>query len=212
MRNYNAFPVTTDALLLSGFAAAYCEKRAVRRVIDLGCGSGILALELAAKPGVSALAVDVSPDAVAAARANAESAGLSSAVTAALCDVREIGAVAARASFDLAVCNPPYFGAAGGRAPEDAARRSGAVESGAAFGDFCRAASYALRRGGGFLAVVRTERLAEAFRELTDAKLEPKLLRLVQSSAAAAPKLALIAAASGAKPGVRTLPALITGG
>ena len=65
------------------------------RAIDLGTGSGILAIA-AARLGVSEiLAIDSDPDAIAAAAANVERNGLAGRVT---CDVREAAALTARAA------------------------------------------------------------------------------------------------------------------
>jgi ribosomal protein L11 methyltransferase len=51
-----------------------------RRVLDYGCGSGILALAALKLGAVSALCVDIDPQALTATRANAEANGLSSRV------------------------------------------------------------------------------------------------------------------------------------
>jgi len=80
------------------------------RILDLGTGSGAIALALArAFPGARVTAVDSSPDALALASENAASAGLSDRVAFALSDW--LGAIPGGESFDLIVSNPPYLSA-----------------------------------------------------------------------------------------------------
>jgi release factor glutamine methyltransferase len=72
------------------------------RVVDVGTGSGAIALALAdERPDLTVLATDVSPDALAVARANAERLGL--AVRFACGDL-----LAGVAPVDAVVSNPPY--------------------------------------------------------------------------------------------------------
>lgn len=75
------------------------------RVLDLGCGSGIVSV-FAAKPGVSVVASDISPHAARCARMNILLHGLEEQV-----DVREgdLFDPVAGERFDLVLFNPPYF-------------------------------------------------------------------------------------------------------
>ncbi|WP_280492646.1 class I SAM-dependent methyltransferase [Nocardia asiatica] len=77
-----------------------------RDAIDLGCGTGILAVVLAtARPGIKVTATDQSAAAVASARATAEANGVADRV----CVVRDDAmSSAADNSADLVLCNPPF--------------------------------------------------------------------------------------------------------
>ncbi len=80
------------------------SERKVARPLDLGCGSGILALAIARATGVAVRASDIDPVAADTARANAAANGLAGLVTA----VAEEGVgdwVAAGAPYDLIVAN-----------------------------------------------------------------------------------------------------------
>jgi release factor glutamine methyltransferase len=76
--------------------------RPAPRVLDVGTGTGAIALALKdEQPDAQVTAVDVSPDAVALARENAEQLGLA-------VEIREGSFDAAAAGWDLVVSNPPY--------------------------------------------------------------------------------------------------------
>ena len=72
------------------------------RVLDVGVGSGAIALAIADEhPSACVTAVDTSPQALALARENAERTGLP-------VELREEGFEAAAEGWDLVVSNPPY--------------------------------------------------------------------------------------------------------
>jgi release factor glutamine methyltransferase len=74
-----------------------------RRILDIGCGSGAIAITLACETGSAVWATDISPEALAVAARNnlAHQAG----VHLLCCDV---ASALAAAFFDLVVSNPPY--------------------------------------------------------------------------------------------------------
>src|ERR1700690_3870172 len=74
-----------------------------RRVLDIGTGSGALAVTMALEAGVEAWATDISPAAAAVAAQNARRLGARVGIV--VCDVTD--AIAA-GSMDLIVSNPPY--------------------------------------------------------------------------------------------------------
>jgi release factor glutamine methyltransferase len=77
--------------------------RAARRLLDVGTGSGALAITLQRETGAEAWATDISPAALTVAAANAERLGAR--VDFVACDLM---AAIAGGSMDLVVSNPPY--------------------------------------------------------------------------------------------------------
>ncbi len=92
------------------FLAATIPKRITnepKHIIDLGCGSGVLGLSLAARyPQARVWLVDLSGDALDLSRENADLLGLSSRVNCLQSDWWQ--AVPDDLEFDLIVSNPPY--------------------------------------------------------------------------------------------------------
>ncbi|MCB1355099.1 MAG: peptide chain release factor N(5)-glutamine methyltransferase [Maritimibacter sp.] len=88
---------------------AALQATAPARLLDLGTGSGILAVTLLAEwPESTGLATDISPDALAVAGANAETHGVADRLT--LMEADWLAGV--EGTFDLIVSNPPYIAAA----------------------------------------------------------------------------------------------------
>jgi release factor glutamine methyltransferase len=86
--------------------AALCEReRTALRIADLGTGSGALLLALLSElPHACGIGTDISPAALACARANAAALGLADRATFAACDY----GAALNGPLDLIVANPPY--------------------------------------------------------------------------------------------------------
>jgi release factor glutamine methyltransferase len=78
-------------------------------MLEIGCGSGLIALTAAIKGAAAVLATDISQAAVANCKANAKNCGLGDIVTARLSDV--FSAVAADEHFDLIFWNFPFVDA-----------------------------------------------------------------------------------------------------
>jgi release factor glutamine methyltransferase len=77
------------------------------RVLDLGTGSGAIAVALAVnRPDLRVTAVDISPAALAVARRNAEAHGVAGRI-AFLCS--DLDSALGESRFDLVVSNPPYI-------------------------------------------------------------------------------------------------------
>lgn len=91
--------------------------RPVRRALDLGCGSGVLAIAIARLWRVPVLASDIDPQAVAVARENAFANGVGNLVSVVAADGVRARVVRRAAPFDLVAANilaPPLMQMAGG--------------------------------------------------------------------------------------------------
>ena len=84
---------------------ALAGRRRFRRVLDLGCGSGILAIAAAKCWPAAVLAVDNDPDAVAVAAANARNNGVADRVATAPSEGYRGRKVRARGPYDLVLAN-----------------------------------------------------------------------------------------------------------
>ena len=199
------FPPGTDSFLL----ASLPRLKTGTQVLDLGCSSGLLGLLLLRRcPQISVTGIELDAHAAALGLRNAAENGLSDRLSFRQGDLREPAMIPAN-TFDLVICNPPYFPGGHGASAPDAARRSAREEVSCTLEDVCSAAARALRWSGSFCLVHKPERLTDLLCAMRSARLEPKRLRFVQKTAEAAPSLLLAEGRLGGKPGITVEPPLI---
>ena len=198
------FPPGLDSFLLSSLP----KLKPGMQVCDLGCGTGFLSILLLQRQReLTVTGLDIQPEAVRLARLAAAGNGLQDRLTFLREDLRDTALPAG--SFDLAVCNPPYFPPSSGALPEGEARRRARTEESCTLEDVCRAAARLLRWGGKLCLVHKPERLTDLACALRREGLEPKRLRFAASRPEKAPSLLLLEARRGGRPGLRVEPPLI---
>ena len=196
----------TDSFLLSSLP----HLSAGLRVCDLGCGTGLLGLLLLQRqPDLYVSGIDIQAEAVALAERAAAENGLVARLAFRHADLRQIRQHFPTGSFDLVICNPPYYVPGSGKISADSARRTARSESVASLADICCAAAYLLRWGGKFCLVHKPERLTDVLCALRESGMEPKRLRFVHDRARHAPSLFLAEGCRGGKPGLALEPPLI---
>lgn len=169
-------------------------------VLDLGCGTGILAtLALIKKHAKSAVGIELQEDVASLARESAKLNKLDDKLQIINGDVRDIKALVKAESFDIVLCNPPYF--VGSQNSKKDLSRS---ESDATLADFVKASSYALRFGGDCHFVIKADRLAHLMSSLCQNHLEPKELTLVYPKLSSGVDIVIVKARKGAKIGLKT--------
>ena len=196
----------TDSFLLSSLP----KLKAGLRVCDLGSGTGLLSLLLLQRqPQLSVTGVEIQERAVQLAEKAAVENSLSDRLTFCCDDLRNVKAHFATGSFDVVVCNPPYYPPGSGYLSGCDALRTARSEVFCSLEELCQAAAFLLRWGGSFCLVHKPERLTDLLCALRNAALEPKRLRMVSHMAAAAPSLVLVEARRGGKAGLTVEPPLI---
>lgn len=173
------------------------------RVCDLGSGTGLLGLLLLQRqPALSVTGVEIQEAAVRLAEKAALKNRLADHLTFHHGDLRNVKNQFPTGSFDLVVCNPPYFTPGSGRLASAQAMRTARAEVDCTLEDICRSAAYLLRWGGSFCLVHKPERLTDLLCALRQSVMEPKRLRFVCKTAGAAPSLLLLEGRRGGKPGL----------
>lgn len=106
-----ALPVTSDACLFGAMIPLSPnhsdEKRPVKKVLDIGTGTGLLCLMLAQKnPNIQFVGIDIHPDSIAQANQNKENCPFKAQLEFELADILSY---TSSEQFDAIVCNPPFF-------------------------------------------------------------------------------------------------------
>jgi tRNA1(Val) A37 N6-methylase TrmN6 len=202
----------TDTILLAHFAAPKKDER----IVELGSGCGTIPLLIVrdSEPRVIH-AVEIQEEAVGLLKKGILqnlNKGIEDVrrIRPVPGDIRQIKKLLPAGESDLVICNPPYKQAGAGIENPDGQKRIARHEAECTLDDICDAARWLLRFGGRFVMCQRPERLADVIVALRAHDLEPKRLRMVQGRLEKAPKLFLIEAKRGAKPGyMDVMPALI---
>jgi len=196
---------SVDSLLLAHFV----RLREGDDLLDLGTGSGILALILADRNRLgNILGIEIQEELAAMARRNTALNSLAGRVDIRSGDVRRPETICPPRSFDAVVFNPPYRRLRSGRtnpAPEKAVARH-ELKGGAAI--FLAAAAHALREGGRVYTIYPAMRMVEMLCRMRACRIEPKKLRIVHSRPGGSGIFALVEGVKGGQEELAVMPPL----
>ena len=206
LQNPKKFCFGMDAVLLSSFAVI----RSGEKVLDLGTGTGVLPLLLAAKtPGEHFTGLEIQPDMADMAFRSVRMNEAQDRIEILTGDLREASRIFGRASFDVVVSNPPYMKPGCGKMSPEEPQSIARCEILCTLEDVIREAAACLRPGGRFYLVHRPHRLAEIFQQLAAYGLEPKRLRFVHTHSDREAKMVLLEGSRGGGAFLRVEPPLI---
>ncbi|MCX5902365.1 MAG: tRNA1(Val) (adenine(37)-N6)-methyltransferase [Proteobacteria bacterium] len=167
---------SVDSVLLGDFA----RERAAGRVIDLGTGSGVLAVILSKLAAVREIVgIEVQEDLAALAQKNISYNECGDRVTIIRADIREIKKKFPAGSFDAVISNPPFYPVKSGLLNEDSGKAVSRHELHGTLADFLSISAYLLKISGAFLTIYPCSRLGDLIEEMRKATLEPKTLRFI---------------------------------
>jgi tRNA1Val (adenine37-N6)-methyltransferase len=202
----SGYRFSLDSILLADFA----RPRKRDRVLDLGCGCGVITAMIALVHQPRAVVgIEVQPDLAECARRNALDNGLATmSVIQADLRQRKITGIDAD-SFDYVVANPPYRPSEGGRESRNESRRIARGGGGASLRDFVQAVARCAK-GNGRVAIIFTAiRTTELIAELRAKALEPKRIRFVHPYANASASTVMVEARKRGRVEARIEPPLI---
>lgn len=157
-----AMKVGTDGVLLGAWARVeHCS-----HILDVGTGTGLIALMAAQRSGAHIIGIDLDADAVAQASENAASSPWSHRIQMIEMDVRAMKGERLMVKdgkepplFDAILCNPPYF--ENSLKSPDAARTMARHTDTLTFDELARSAARLLTSEGEFSVVIPYERAAD---------------------------------------------------
>lgn len=191
-----------DAILLAHF----CHLQKGNQVIDLGTGNAIIPVLLAAHGVVGRIVgVEIQAELIDMARRNVVINHMEGRISLIHHDVRHLRDCLERASFDVAISNPPYRPVRTGKVnpqPQKALARHEILGS---MKDMARAASFLLRPRGRFHVIYPASRAVDMLLTLRETDLEPKRVQVVHSNSKEDAKLVMAEAVKGGRRELRIL-------
>jgi tRNA1(Val) A37 N6-methylase TrmN6 len=201
------YRVNVDSLLLVDFVGA----PPFGRVLDLGTGSGVIALALAQRdPGATVDAVELQPGLAALATRNVELNQLGARVRVVEADLaRARDAGLAGDAYDLVVSNPPYLRAEDGFASPSEEKAIARTELKITLAEVVRAARLHARTRGRVAVVYPAERAGELVATLEGERLRVARLRPVHARAGEPARRVLVEAVRDGRGPLSLLPPLV---
>lgn len=195
-----------DAVLLSNFA----KVKAGSRVLDLGTGTGIIPILLAAKTEAQHITgLEIQEASAEMADRSVRLNHLEERIEIIQGDIKEAAGLFPAASFDVITSNPPYMinqhGLENEYEPKNIARHEVLCN----LEDVVKAAAYLVKPGGSFFLIHKPFRLAEIFSVLMQYKMEPKRMRLVHPYVDKEPNMVMIEAVRGGRSRITIEPPLV---
>ena len=178
-----------DAVLLSNFARV----KKGERVLDLGTGTGIIPILLAAKTeGERFVGLEIQEESADMASRSVAHNFLEDKVEIVNGDIKEAATIFGAASFDVITTNPPYMiGQHGISNPSDT-KAIARHEVLCTLDDILRESARILKPKGRFYMVHRPFRLAEILSKMIAVGIEPKRMRLVHPFVDKEPNMVLV--------------------
>lgn len=190
----DGYRFSLDAYLL----AAFVEERPGSRVLDIGSGSGVISIMLAAIKKLDVTGVEIQEDMAEMSRRSVELAGLSEKVAIICRDIKDYHGQL----FDAVVTNPPYRPVATGRINPHSNKAVSRHEILLDLDTLIRCSYELLGPAGRFYIVFPAWRLPDLISSMRSGSIEPKKMVLVCSDMDSGPEICLV---SGLKDGGREL-------
>ena len=200
IQNKKGFCYGIDSVLIADFAK---EIKKDARGVDLGTGTGIISILLAAKTNLSKIiGIEIQKEVADMARRSVELNNLQNKIEILNLNIKNIISCQEieRESFDFVVTNPPYKKLETGKINENEYKYISRHEVTANLEDFLKVSKYLLKDKGSFYMVHRPDRLVDIIELMRKYKIEPKKIRFVLSSIDKEPTLVLIKGIKNANP------------
>ena len=157
----------SDSVILANLA----EVRTGEVVYDLGCGSGVMGLLVAAKRGAAVTGVEIQPALADMARRTLRINRCEDKMTVVEGDMRRIADLLPAAEGDVALLNPPYYKVGAGAVNPDESLAIARHEVAVTIREAARAAAYLLKEGGRAHVLFPTARETELEEALAESGL-----------------------------------------
>jgi tRNA1Val (adenine37-N6)-methyltransferase len=193
-----------DAVLLAHFP----EVGQVRKIIDIGTGSGVIPLLLSQRTKALITGIEIQADMVTRARQSICFNHLEEQINVIRADINNIDSFLPPGCADLVVSNPPYWKKGEGRISNNPEQAMARHELALTLEQVVDRAAYLLLPKGKLALIERAQRLPEALHLLSKYHLTGHRLRTVHSNRSSDARMVLLEAVKGSRAGLKIMPPL----
>ncbi|MDR1018892.1 MAG: tRNA1(Val) (adenine(37)-N6)-methyltransferase [Lachnospiraceae bacterium] len=202
----NHFSFGVDAVFLSDFVRVKPKDK----VLDLGTGTGILPILIAAKTESKRIVgLEIQETSADMAKRSVLYNHLEDRVEIKVGDIKEASTLFCRETFNVIVTNPPYMKSGHGFSNVSDEKSIARHEILVDLEDICRESSKILPEKGTLFMVHRPFRLTEIIYKMKKYHIEPKRIKFIHSYIDDEPKLVLIEGLKGGNSGVKIEPPVV---
>ena len=181
------------------FLCRHVEPKEDQRILDIGCGSGIMPILLARKnPAVHITGIEIQPELARIARCNVEANHMESRITILDKDAKKLTRPDLSGPVDLIVSNPPFKKKNSGRLNPSGQKAVARHEIELTLEDLLRQSNALLSRGGTVFLIFPAERIPEILVLMEKYRIQPAMIRFVHPRRPDPAKLVIV---SGMKSG-----------
>lgn len=196
IQNTKGFCFGIDSVLLSDFAKGIKKNSTV---VDIGTGTGIISILLSAKTEIGKIyGVEIQEEVANMAKRSVSLNNLEDKIEIININIKDIFNFLEPNKIDAIVTNPPYMKLNTGAQNEEKKKLISRHEVECTIEDIIQISYKLLKSNGEFYMVHRAERIVDILYNLRKYKLEPKVLRFIQSKENKEPNLVLIKAVKNA--------------
>lgn len=178
LQKKTGYRFSLDAVLLASFVRIAGDER----LIDIGTGSGVIALILARRfPDIEITGIEIQEQMAAMAARNAAINDLSKRINILCGDARELGSLFGPSTFDAVIFNPPYRKISSGRLNAVREKAMARHEVSGSLRIFLDSARSILTDGGKVFCIYPARRGVELLTSMRSFSIEPKRMRIVYS-------------------------------
>ena len=202
------FKFSLDSLLLSNFVTLNYR---TKNIVDLATGNAPIPMLLSKKTKAIIYGIEIQDCIYELGVESVKYNELDDRIKLILGDVRKIGKYFSSDSFDVVLCNPPYFSYNGDKSiiNDNDVKSIARHEISLNINDVLKSAMYLLKNGGNFAMVHRSERFIEIISLMRKMGLEPKKVQFIYSKKGKNSDLFLIEGTKNGKTGLKVLPGLV---
>lgn len=200
VQDTDGFKFSLDSVLLANFVTL--NKR-INNVMDIGCGNGIISILLSMRTNAKIIGVEIQNESYLNSLESIKINNLNSQITVYNEDIKKFYKSLESDSFDVVVCNPPYF--SGDNVSKTISKKIARHSFYLDYNDVILISKKILKNNGIVAIVHRPENLMEILFTMRKNNIEPKKIRFVYPYKGKNANILLVEGMKNGKPGLKIM-------